>query len=96
MILRNTASLRDMRQAASLQAWHFQQMLAKSEFTPFQQAYFLKELADGCLSVAEGIINENNLAAMMAEVAAHPEETPEPPKKPRRKSPPRTKKPKVS
>ena len=93
MILRKDATLRDLRQAASLQAWHFQQMLAKSEFSPFQQAYFLKELADGCISITEGIITEHDLSRMMAE-AAQPEVEPTPkptPKRPRRTRKPQTK-----
>ena len=69
-------------------------MLAKSEFSPFQQAYFLKEMADGCISITEEIIKEHGLTKMMAEVAKQPDDTE--PTTPAPKRPRRTRKPKVS
>lgn len=70
MLLNKTATLKDLQQATSLQAWHFNEMLDKADFTPFQKAYFLNQLADACLTVSEDIIEKNNLNGLMAEVKA--------------------------
>lgn len=70
MMLTKTATLKDIQQAAALQAWHFREMLNKADFTPFQQAYFLNQLADACLDVSESIIEQNQLGGLMAEVKA--------------------------
>ena len=89
MMLSKTAGLRDLQHAAALQVWHMRQQLERGEFTPFQVAYFLNELAAAALDVSEEYIKTHDLKGLMVETKARTV-------KPRRAAPKRVRKPKVT
>ena len=87
MKLDKNAGLQDLQQAASLQAWHIRQQLERTEFSPFQVAYFMNELAAAALDVSTEYINTHDIKVMMKEVKARVV-TPRPRAKPPRKRKP--------
>lgn len=89
MRLTKTALLKDLHDAAALQAWHIAEQLKAGDLTVFQQAYFLNELSRAALTASINIVDANDLLAMMAEVVSEPV-MPTKPKPSRTRKPPAT------
>ena len=70
MRLTKMATLKDMKDAAGLQAWTTAEQLTKGDLSNFQRAYFITELSRAYSTVAAEIIDANNLHAMMSETVS--------------------------
>ena len=68
MRLTKTATLKDLKDAAALQAWQLAQQVEKGDLTEFQRAYLLNELAASFLQLSIDIIDAHDLKRMMGEV----------------------------
>ena len=87
MRLTKMVTLKNMEDAAALQAWTTGEQLKQGDLSDFQRAFFLNALARSYLTLSIDIVDAHDLLAQMVETAG------DPPPAPVKKLVPRTKKP---
>ncbi len=55
MLLKRAATEKELRDGASLEAWTLHSVLEKGGIPPVARAFFMREMATACASIADGI-----------------------------------------